>query len=58
MTASHVTDCLQRDVDMRIAVSSISYNPARSFGPAIGGLVVAAFGSVATFGINARPICR
>jgi MFS family permease len=36
-----------------IGLSSISYNLARSFGPAIGGLVVAAFGSVATFGINA-----
>lgn len=36
-----------------IGLGSISYNLARSFGPAIGGLVVAAFGSVAAFGLNA-----
>lgn len=36
-----------------IALGSISYNVARSFGPAIGGVVVATMGSVAAFGINA-----
>src|SRR5687767_9886031 len=35
-----------------IGLGSISYNLARSFGPAVGGVVVAAFGSVAAFGIN------
>lgn len=36
-----------------VALSSISYNIARSFGPAIGGLVVAAAGAVAAFTVNA-----
>ena len=36
-----------------IGLSSISYNLARSFGPALGGVLVAAFGSVAAFGANA-----
>ena len=36
-----------------VALNGISYNIARSFGPAIGGLVVAAMGGVAAFGINA-----
>lgn len=36
-----------------ISLGSISYNVARSFGPAIGGLVVVAIGAKAAFGINA-----
>jgi MFS family permease len=36
-----------------IALNSISFNIARSFGPAIGGVIVAAFGSVAAFIANA-----
>jgi predicted MFS family arabinose efflux permease len=36
-----------------IALNSISYNIARSFGPAIGGIVVAAAGAVAAFAANA-----
>jgi len=36
-----------------VALGSVSYNIARSFGPAIGGLVVVAFGAKAAFGINA-----
>lgn len=36
-----------------IALGTISYNVARSFGPALGGLVVVAFGAQAAFGINA-----
>jgi MFS family permease len=36
-----------------IALNSINYNIARSFGPAIGGLVVAAFGAIASFVANA-----
>jgi MFS family permease len=36
-----------------IALNGISYNIARSFGPAIGGIVVAAAGAVAAFAANA-----
>ena len=36
-----------------VALGSISYNLARSFGPAVGGLVVLAFGVSAAFLINA-----
>jgi MFS family permease len=43
----------QKDLPAAIALNSISYNIARSFGPAIGGVVVAAAGSVAAFGVNA-----
>ena len=36
-----------------IALGTISYNIARSFGPALGGLIVLAFGAKAAFGMNA-----
>ena len=36
-----------------IALGTISYNLARSFGPALGGIAVLAFGAKAAFGINA-----
>jgi MFS family permease len=36
-----------------VALTGISYNIARSFGPAIGGIVVAAAGAVAAFAANA-----
>ena len=36
-----------------VALGTISYNVARSFGPALGGLVVLAFGARAAFAINA-----
>ena len=36
-----------------VALNGISYNIARSFGPAIGGVIVAAAGSVAAFSTNA-----
>ncbi len=36
-----------------IALGTISYNVARSFGPAVGGVIVLAFGAQAAFGINA-----
>ena len=36
-----------------IVLGSISYNLARSFGPAVGGVVVLALGAKAAFGINA-----
>lgn len=36
-----------------VALNSISYNLARSLGPAIGGILVAAAGAVAAFAVNA-----
>lgn len=36
-----------------VALNSISYNIARSFGPALGGVIVAAAGAVAAFAVNA-----
>lgn len=36
-----------------IALNSISYNVARSFGPAVGGLIVLALGAQAAFAVNA-----
>ena len=36
-----------------VALGTISYNVARSFGPALGGIVVAAFGAMAAFAVNA-----
>lgn len=36
-----------------VALGTISYNVARSFGPALGGLIVLALGAQAAFGINA-----
>jgi len=36
-----------------VALNSISYNIARSFGPAIGGVIVAVAGAVAAFAVNA-----
>src|SRR5581483_10484207 len=51
---SSVTE--QVPVDMlpsAVALNGISYNIARSFGPAIGGIVVATAGAVAAFAANA-----
>ena len=42
-----------RDLPAAVALGTISYNVARSFGPALGGVVVLAFGAKAAFGINA-----
>lgn len=36
-----------------VALGSISYNVARSFGPALGGLIVVAAGAQTAFGVNA-----
>ena len=36
-----------------VALNGISFNIARSFGPAIGGVIVATAGAVAAFAINA-----
>jgi MFS family permease len=41
------------DLPSAIALNGISYNIARSFGPAIGGIIVAAAGAVAAFAANA-----
>lgn len=42
-----------RELAQAIALNSISYNIARSFGPAIGGLLVALAGVLAAFAFNA-----
>ena len=39
-----------------VALNGISYNIARSFGPAIGGVIVATAGAVAAFAANARAL--
>jgi MFS family permease len=36
-----------------VALGAVSYNVARSFGPALGGLIVVAAGAQAAFGVNA-----
>ena len=36
-----------------VALASVSYNIARSFGPAVGGMIVLAAGAAATFAVNA-----
>lgn len=43
----------QRNLPAAIALGTISYNVARSFGPAVGGVIVLAFGAQAAFGANA-----
>ncbi len=43
----------QADLPNAIALNSININGTRLIGPAIGGIVIAAFGEVACFGINA-----
>jgi MFS family permease len=42
-----------QSVPAAISLNSISYNIARSFGPAIGGVIVAAAGAAAAFFVNA-----
>jgi MFS family permease len=42
-----------RQLPAAIALGTISYNVARSFGPAVGGVIVAAFGAMAAFATNA-----
>jgi len=41
------------DLPEAVALNSVSYNIARSFGPAVGGAIVAAAGAVAAFGVTA-----
>jgi len=43
----------QEHLPAAVALGTISYNVARSFGPALGGLIVLALGAKAAFGINA-----
>ncbi len=43
----------RQNLPAAIALGTISYNVARSFGPALGGVIVAAFGAVAAFSANA-----
>src|SRR5690606_22360970 len=43
----------KRLVTAAVALNSVSFNAARAVGPALGGVVVAAFGAAAAFGINA-----
>jgi MFS family permease len=43
----------QAELPAAVALNSISYNIARSFGPAIGGMLVAIAGAVAAFAFNA-----
>jgi MFS family permease len=43
----------QESLHSAVALNSISYNIARSFGPAIGGAIVAAAGAAAAFAANA-----
>ena len=43
----------EENLPAAVALGTISYNVARSFGPALGGLVVLAAGAKAAFGINA-----
>jgi MFS family permease len=40
-----------------IALGSVSFNLARSVGPAIGGLLIASFGTWSPFGLNAISFC-
>lgn len=51
--ASIIEQVPEADLPAAIGLGSISYNVARSFGPALGGLIVVAFGAKAAFGINA-----
>jgi MFS family permease len=51
---SSVSEQVPSDVlPSAVALNGISYNIARSFGPAIGGVVVAVAGAVAAFALNA-----
>ena len=51
---SSVTEQVPADLlPSAVALNGISYNIARSFGPAIGGIIVATAGAVAAFAVNA-----
>ena len=49
-----VGDMVPRDdLPAAVALNSLGFNVARSTGPAVGGLIVAAFGAAAAFAVNA-----
>ncbi len=45
--------CRPKHLPSAVALNGISYNIARSFGPAVGGVIVASLGAVAAFACNA-----
>ena len=50
----------QEHLPAAVALGSVSYNIARSFGPALGGLLVVGLGATAVFGVTAvfyLPLC-
>ena len=51
--ASVIEQVTPRHLPAAIALSSISYNIARSFGPALGGMIVIGAGATAAFAVNA-----
>jgi len=51
--ASVVEQVKPEHLPAAIALGSVSYNIARSFGPAVGGLIVVALGATAAFAVNA-----
>jgi len=51
--ASVIEQVRSENLPAAVALASVSYNVARSFGPAIGGLLVVAAGAFATFAVNA-----
>jgi MFS family permease len=51
--ASVIEQVTPEQLPRAIALSSVSYNIARSFGPAVGGLIVVAVGATAAFAVNA-----
>lgn len=51
--ASVIEQVRPENLPAAVALSSVSYNIARSFGPAIGGVIVMAAGAMATFAVNA-----
>lgn len=51
--ASVIEQVRAEQLPAAVALASVSYNLARSFGPALGGMIVMALGARAAFGINA-----
>ncbi|MFP5306036.1 MAG: MFS transporter, partial [Gammaproteobacteria bacterium] len=51
--ASIVEQVVADRLPAAVALGSVSYNIARSFGPALGGLIVVALGATAAFAVNA-----
>ncbi len=51
--ASVIEQVKPEQLPAAVALSSVSYNIARSFGPALGGMIVMAAGAMAAFAVNA-----